>query len=126
MKVSLDEKDYEVSEQTIDAVLQYVRGHVEEVYNKVPVVVTTMVETFARKKLYEMEREAYKDGMSKEQAALTFRPGEKQTPALKLMDMLFFGIKEIAKDVQAKFGTNNNGSITHLSYQYKDKSETWG
>lgn len=123
MKINLDAKDYEVSNETLEKVLVYVVSEIEKVYNDLPVMVTTMVETFARKKLYDLERKSVEAGIPKELAAATYRPVAKQSPSGKMMEILSLAAKEIAKNVEIKLSSNNNGEIADLSYKYEDKSK---
>lgn len=81
----------------------------------------------ARKKLYDMEREAYGKGASKEDC-IAFRPAKNEDPVLRLGTLMTVVAKEALKDVEIEVSLirNDNAEISDISVKYQDKSQTGG
>lgn len=83
-----------------------------------------MVGTMARKKLYDMEREAFGKGASADDAK-AFRPDKNQDPAIKLALVMVSALKVMldASETEIGLSSNDNAEITDFTFQHKDTSE---
>lgn len=86
-----------------------------------------MASTMARKKLYDMEREAYGKGASKDDAK-AFRPAPQQDAALKLAEVMIGAVKVFLENAEIEIGISrdDHAEISDFTFQYKDTSETGG
>lgn len=94
-------------------------------YAKLPTAGRAMASGFARKKILDMEREAYEKGATKEEAKM-LRPAQGQDASLRMMEIMLSGMRELLQYVEIKCECNEYGEITDFSYQLKDKSQTGG
>lgn len=79
----------------------------------------------ARKKLYDMEREAFGKGASADDAK-AFRPAKGQDPTLKLAEIMAATAKVMldASEIEIGLSSNDNAEITNITLKYTDTSET--
>lgn len=127
MKISLDEKDYELSDETTSQLIMVVIDKANEVLDTLPNSLAPLVfgaESILRKQLYDLERKAVKAGVDKDIARKTFRLDGK-SPIEKFMEIIAISAKEISKDVEVQLGSDGR-QITSFAYQYKDKSKAGG
>ena len=79
----------------------------------------------ARKKLYDMEREAVRTGTSKETAEL-YRPTKNEDPAMKL-GVLMLGVFRMFlenAEIEIGIGRNNNAEIADFTFKCTNTGET--
>lgn len=91
-------------------------------YDKAGPVIQGFAGTFARKKIYDLEKQMFENGATKEQAQ-SIRPEKGQDPAIRMMQIMLSGLKDMLQYVELEFSYNDNGEITDFSYQFKDKSQ---
>lgn len=125
MKLSVDEKDYVISDDAFKHLTEMVATEAITAVNKMPPMIMAMIETFARNKLYELEKQIIKDGGTKEDA-LILRPDKGQNPSTKLLIILLAALKDMSKYAEVGLRTDGNGTISDFSYKFEDTSKTGG
>lgn len=107
--------------------IERLSNELTKIYGKLPSTIQAFAGTMARKKLYDMEREAYGKGASKEDC-IAFRPAKNEDPVLRLGTLMTVVAKEALKDVEIEVSLirNDNAEISDISVKYQDKSQTGG
>lgn len=119
IKVSLDGKDYEISEKalidTADTIIKYAMKQIE---SEVPYPLLVALNAFARKKLYDIERNLYEKGIEPEEAKKV-RPKENQLHIERILELLIINGQELIRvnNVNLRFTKNNDGQIAHLDIE---------
>lgn len=90
-----------------------------------PLAVQAMGNGFARKKILDMEKEAYQKGATKDEAK-TLRPAQGQDASVRMMEIMLSGMRELLKYAEIKCECNEHGEITDFSYELKDQSQAGG
>ena len=80
---------------------------------------------FSRKKIYDLERDAFAKGATKEQAK-SLRPLEGQDASIRMMQIMLSGFKEMLQYAEIKCECDEHGTITDFTYELKNTGETGG
>ena len=127
MLLKLDGKNYTVSEETSNKLIQLAISQALKIYNeKLPAVAQAFISKMARDYLYSMEKKIYEATHNK-QLAKTMRPAKKQDSIEKILELMIGGLKEeILPHATLGISTNNDGEITDFTFELPHKSQTGG
>lgn len=120
--IRLNDQLLTVSDQRGHELLKLLMERVIEEYSKLASPAQMIAGTFCRNKLYEMEKNAFANGSSKEDAAV-FRPDKGQDPVHKMLVVLMAGILEFTNGTEIRLGSDDNAEITHISVKLPDQSK---
>lgn len=112
-----------MSEQVEDKLLDIAYQRATESISKLDPMIGMMAGTFARKKLYDLEKQLYDKGATKEEAQ-SVRPAKNEDPLLKLLKIVIGGTKEFLTDVEFAIATDGNEQITDITIKLPNQSKT--
>jgi hypothetical protein len=116
MIIKLDGKELQVSDAVKYTLIEQLFGEGLKIFDKLGMAHQILAEQVTRGVLYSMEKKMLNAGMSKE-AALLLRPDKKQSPTIKLLDVM----RKLALDHDLPFvvslKTDEDNTIYHVELE---------